>query len=135
MLVIRTTHMKEDYLRRNGIPRSSLATMTEFLFVHDDYLTWTVVIDDPPFLDEPLIRNMSYVRLPRQELPAYPCPVVVEEIRPKGVVPHFMPGEHPYLDEYGEKIGVPPELLRGGVRTLYPEYRLELKKLWPEGFQ
>jgi len=30
---------------------------------------------------------------------------------------------------------VPPELLRGGVRTLYPEYRLELKKLWPKGFQ
>ena len=135
MLVIRTTHMKEDYLRRNGISRSSLATLTEFLFVHGDYLTWTVVIDDPPYLDEPLIRNMSYVRLPRQELPAYPCPVVVEEVRPKGFVPHFMPGEHPYLDEYGERIGVPPELLRGGARTLYPEYRLELKELWPEGFE
>src|SRR5438094_213605 len=47
MLRITTTHMKEDYLRRNGVSRSSFATLSEPLFVHGDYLTWTTIIYDP----------------------------------------------------------------------------------------
>jgi glyoxylase-like metal-dependent hydrolase (beta-lactamase superfamily II) len=125
MLRITTTHMKEDYLRRNGVSRSSFATLSELLFLHGDYLTWTTIIYDPAYLTEPMIRNASYIRVPHQQMPAYPCPVVVEVVRPKGSVPHHLPGKNPYLTEFAEKAGIPFEVTRGGAETIYPEYQLK----------
>jgi hypothetical protein len=129
MLRITTTHMKEDYLRRNGISRSSMAHISELLFVHGDYLTWTTIIYDPAYLTEPMIRNASYTRLPTQQMPAYPCPVIVEEVRPKGSVPHYLPGKNPYLTEFAQKAGIPFELTRGGAETIYPEYQAKIKAI------
>jgi hypothetical protein len=129
MLRITTTHMKEDYLRRNGISRSSMAHISELLFVHGDYLTWTTIIYDPAYLTEPMIRNASYIRLPTQQMPAYPCPVIVEEVRPKGSVPHYLPGKNPYLTEFAQKAGLPFELTRGGAETIYPEYQAKIKAI------
>src|SRR5690554_1654742 len=43
-LKVRTTHLKEDYYRRNGVPQSDQAKLTEYLirrrFRNEDYLTW-----------------------------------------------------------------------------------------------
>jgi hypothetical protein len=128
-LRIATTHMKEDYLRRNGVSRSSFATISEILFVHGDYLTWTTIIYDPAYLTEPMIRNASYMRKPQQQMPAYPCPVVVEEVRQPGSVPNYMPGKNPYLTEFAEKAGIPLELTRGGAETIYPEYQAKVKEI------
>src|SRR2546425_3402536 len=121
--------MKEDYLRRNGISRSSYATITEILFVHGDYLTWTTLIYDPAYMPEPMIRNASYMRKPEQQMPAYPCPVVVEEVRPKGSVPHYLPGKNPYLMEFADNAGIPFELTRGGAETIYPEFQAKAKAI------
>jgi hypothetical protein len=129
MLRITTTHMKEDYLRRNGVSRSSFATLSELLFLHGDYLTWTTIIYDPAYLTEPMIRNASYIRVPHQQMPAYPCPVVVEVVRAKGSVPHHLPGKNPYLTEFAEKAGIPFEVTRGGAETIYPEYQLKLNRI------
>jgi hypothetical protein len=43
-LVITTTHLKEGYLRRNGIPFSDQATMTEYWMGHGDYLTVVMIV-------------------------------------------------------------------------------------------
>ena len=39
MLKVETTHLKEGWLRRNGLPRSEKATMTEYFIRHGDYFT------------------------------------------------------------------------------------------------
>ena len=128
-LVISVTHVTEDYLRRNGLQRSERSTMTQYLFMDDDFLTWTTVLYDPVYLTEPLIRNASYRRVPHQQLPAYPCPTVVEEVRPKGQIPHYLPGANPYIDEFATKRNLPFEATRGGAETMYPEYQDKLKQM------
>jgi hypothetical protein len=50
MLNVETTHLKPNYLRRNGLPRSDRATFTEHWVRHGDYLTITTLIRDPAFL-------------------------------------------------------------------------------------
>jgi hypothetical protein len=51
----------------------------------------------------------------------------VEEIeRPKGTIPHHLPGQNPFLTEYATAHGIPAEAARGGAETMYPEYRKKL---------
>jgi hypothetical protein len=109
--------------------RSADTTMTQYLFMDGDYLTWTTIAYDPVYLTAPLIRNASYRRVPHQQLPAYPCPIVVEEVRPKGQIPNYVPGTNPYLTEFATKRGLPIEAVRGGAETMYPEYQQKLKEL------
>jgi len=53
----------------------------------------------------------------------------VDEIadRPRGAVPHYLPGENPFLKEHAAKLHIPVEAALGGAETMYPEYRLKLK--------
>lgn len=60
VLKVTTTHLKEGWLRRNGVARSWNATVTEHFTRHGDILTWTVYIQDPTYLEEPFIRNRDY---------------------------------------------------------------------------
>ena len=39
VLKVRTTHLKQGWHRRNGIPMSAKTTMTEYFYRHDDVLT------------------------------------------------------------------------------------------------
>ena len=74
-LRVETTHMKEDYYRRNGVPQSDRAKLTEYLmrrrFQNEDYLTWVVVAYDDVYLTEPLIRHRISAQ-PRATGPALP---------------------------------------------------------------
>jgi hypothetical protein len=131
-LVITVTHTLGDYIRRNGLQRSPMSMLREYLFMDGDYLTWTNIVYDPAYLTEPLIRNLSYRRVPHQQIPAYPCPVVEELVRPKNWVAHYVPGTNPYLTEFAAKRDLPLEATRGGAETIYPEYQLKLKQLYRE---
>ena len=63
-----TTHMLpgglHGGLRRNGVPTSADMVMTEYFLVHDDYLSTIQIVDDPQYLVEPLIRSISFRKLP-----------------------------------------------------------------------
>lgn len=126
-LVVSVSHLKESYVRRNGLQHSPFATVTEFLTLHGDYMDWTMLIDDPAYLTEPLIRNQVLVRAPLQQPRAWPCISTVEEDRPRGAVPHYLPGKNPYLTEYSTNRGIAFEASRGGAETMYPEYQAKLK--------
>jgi hypothetical protein len=122
VLTVEVTHLKEGYLRRNGLPRSDKATLTEHIFRHGDYLTAVIVMRDPVYLSEPLVRSSEY-RLNLGGIVApYPCSVVEEISRPKGSVPSWLPGKNPDLTEYANKYELPFEATRGGPQTMYPEY-------------
>ena len=72
-LEITTTHIKEGYARRNGVPTSFRATVVEQISLDEPYLTWVVTIIDPDYLTEPLVNSSVYIRAPTLQLPAYPC--------------------------------------------------------------
>ncbi len=140
VLTITTTHLKEGWIRRNGIPRSENATITEHLFRHDDHLTVMVIINDPDYLTEPFVRTTDFVYDSRQQIAPYPCEAVVEVPRPRGTVPNHLPGDNKFLAEFANRFHVPFAATRGGAETMYPEYEKKLKpcparrmspKSWP----
>ena len=127
MLVVTTTHMRESYIRANTALFSEKAKATEYLMLDGDLLTVTTLLQDPVYMEEPHIQSISYRRNLHQELPFFPCTVGVENVQPG--FPHFLPGKNPYLKDAAAKRGVPPEVLRGGKETIYPEYREKIRNL------
>jgi hypothetical protein len=128
MLTVTTTHLKEGWIRRNGIPRSEKATITEHIIRHGNYLTVAVIINDPVYLTEPFLRTTDFTMDPDQQIAPYPCEAVVEVQHPFGSVPHHLPKTNPFLNEFSNRFKIPFEATRGGAETMYPEYVQKLKK-------
>ena len=122
ILRVTTTHLKAGWIRRNGIPRSDLATLTELFYRHGNVLTLVTMVEDPVYLTEPFVRTTNWVLTPTQQIPPYPCEIVVEVDRPEGFVPHHLPGTNPFLPEFATRHRVPAAAARGGAETMYPEY-------------
>jgi len=129
MLTIYTTHLKEGYIRRNGMARSDKATLVEHWMRHGKFLTVVTIVTDPVYLTEPFIRSTDYQLDLHQQIPPYPCEMVQEVERPKGDVPHILPGENTFLNEFPAKHGLPAAAAMGGAETMYPEYRKKLKTM------
>jgi hypothetical protein len=127
VLTVTVTHLKEGYLRRNGLARSDLATVTEHWIRHGDWLTVVTYVQDPVYLAEPFVRSTDYELDLHQQIPPYPCDVVSEIDRKPGVIPNILPGKNDMLSEFTDRWGVSPEAARGGPETMYPEYRKKLK--------
>ena len=122
VLVVRTTHLKAGWIRRNGLVLSDRATMTERFIRHGSYLTHVYIIEDPVYLTEPLIRSNGFQLTANPAMQPYPCYATVEVPREKGEVPHHLPGANPYLDEYAKKNKLPQAAMRGGIETALPEF-------------
>ena len=123
MLVVTTTHIKKGWLRRNGVPESDLATLTEYFVRTGDVLTRISAIADPVYLTEPLVKSEEFM-LNTQGVPhrswLYKCKPVVEVVRPEGAVPHYLPGKNPYLLEFRSRYKLPESITRGGAAQTYP---------------
>ncbi len=132
MLTITTTHLKENYLRRNGVPRSAKATFVEHWVQHGNYLTITSVVEDPVLLTEPLVRSQTWFLDPGQRAGLFPCEYLPEVPAPPGTVPHHLPGTNANLTEFAGWYALPVDAVRGGAETLYPEYQLKLKSYKPK---
>jgi hypothetical protein len=128
LLKITTTHLKEDYYRRNGVPSSDHTKMTQYWIRRGDYLTWITIAYDPVYLTEPMIRSSEYRLALNQQIPPYPCTAVEEVDRPQGVVPHHLPGTNQFLKEFGEKHNLPLEVTMGGAATMYPELARKIQR-------
>jgi hypothetical protein len=128
MLDIYTTHLKESYLKRNGVPRSDKATFTEHWVRHGNYLTVATVVTDPVFMTEPLVRTQTWVLDPAQVIARDICETVAEVPKAADYVPNHLPGTNPFLHEVADWYGLPYEATRGGAETLYPEYRKKMDK-------
>jgi len=126
-LEVTTTHLKESYLRRNGVPRSDRATLYEQWTRHGNVLTLFSMIVDPVYLTEPMVRSTNWEMAPRQNIEPYPCEVGDEISREAGVIPHHLPGANPYLADFARKEGLPEVAARGGAHTAYPEFMAVLR--------
>jgi hypothetical protein len=132
MLVVDTTHIKQGWVRRNGLPMSDQAHMTEYFVRNGDIMTHTFVLVDPVYLAEPLVKSQDFVRSAR-ELAAqtwlWVCEQVVEIAnRPEGAVPAYMPGEHPFQTEFAQRHRLPMIAVLGGPETMYPEFQKVMEK-------
>ncbi len=129
-LVVRTTHIKQGLIRRNGIMHSDNATLTERWTRRGDYMTRISILEDPVSLTEPYVKSISWRYDSRQRFDPYPCVAVVEiPGRDKGFVPHFLWGAHPSLDQFSKRYGFPKEAAMGGAETMYPEYAKRLAQV------
>lgn len=121
ILVVTTTHLKTGWIRRNGVPRSDRATLTEHWIRHGDALTLVSIVDDPVYLTEPFLRSTDFEYAPRQQIDPYPCEIVEEVPRPQGYVPHYLPEANPFLTEFRDKYRLTNQAERGGASTMYPD--------------
>jgi hypothetical protein len=129
-LVVTTTHLKEAYLTRAGVPRSSKATVRKRINRYGNYLSMVIMIDDPVYLTEPYIREETWVFTPEQVVAPFACePVVEGAILPAGTVPSYLPGQNNTLYDFAIEYGIPPEATQGGAETTYPEYIEKMKKM------
>jgi hypothetical protein len=134
MLTVTTTHIKQGWVRRNGLPESDKATLSEHFVRHGNILTHISIVTDPVYLTEPLIKTQNFVLNDRlQTGPGawlWPCEYVDEVAgRPQGVVPNYLVGKNPHVKEFLDRFKLPLDAAMGGAKTMYPEYQLELEKL------
>jgi glyoxylase-like metal-dependent hydrolase (beta-lactamase superfamily II) len=122
VLVVKTTHLKAGWIRRNGLLITDEATMTERFIRHGNYLTHIYMIEDPHYLTEPLIKTNGFQLISNPAMQPYPCYPTVEVPREKGEVPHHLPGENPFLEEFAKKHHLPQNGVRGGAETALPEF-------------
>jgi cyclase len=125
ILTVYTTHIKQGWARRNGLPESDQATMTEHFMRHGNIMTHVTILTDPVYLTQPLIRTDDFL-LDEKELGGWlwPCEYVEEILnRPRGDVPNYLPGQNPFLYEYADNHHLPHAAVMGGASTMYPEYR------------
>lgn len=128
MLHVTTTHFKQMFMQRNGIPVSPYAVMHEYFIRHGDRMTLISQIDDPVYLEEPMIRTSTFRWNPGARENAINQVEVADEIPGlrQGDVPHYPLGaKHP---EYADDNKLPFEASLGGKETLYPEYAEKLKQ-------
>jgi hypothetical protein len=131
MLKVTTTHMKEGWLRRNGVPRSDRATMTEFFLRRGSYFTLVTIVDDPIYLTETFIRTSNWILGTAVSFSPMNCIPSNEVWHPKGFVAHHLPGTNPWLLEYASRYGIPVEATRGKAEAMYPEYLLKMANMPP----
>jgi glyoxylase-like metal-dependent hydrolase (beta-lactamase superfamily II) len=132
MLTVYTTHIKMGWLKRNGLPESDQATMTEhFIRYGPSLMTHVTIINDPVYLTEPVIRTEEFqLNLNGNINWLWPCEYVLEVTeRPKDEVPNYLPGENPFLKEFSVRWHTPEAAASGGAAEMYPEYRNNMVKI------
>jgi hypothetical protein len=86
-----TTQMKSGYLRKNGVPYSEDAVLTEDFYRHSgpgdvEWFTVTSVVDDPRYLAQPFITSTSFRREPDNSKwkpgPCYTAPPTAPPLPP-----------------------------------------------------
>jgi cyclase len=128
-LMVITTHLKQGWLRRNGLPESDQATLVEFFVRHGDHITYTSVITDPVFLTEPIVRTTDFYRQPVDPGSwLFACDDGEQILgRAPDQVPNYLFGQQPFLTEYARRYKLPLLGALGGAETMYPEYAAKLK--------
>ena len=124
ILTITTTHIKAGYFRRSGMPASDRITVVEHWMRHGNLLSQVTIATDPVYLTEPYIRSQEFVLMERGNTNwLYNCEYAMEVPKDKNEVPHYLPGQNPWIGEFEAKHAMPEDGVRGGAETLLPEWK------------
>jgi cyclase len=120
-LTITTTHIKAGYFRRGGMPASDRTVVVEHWIRHGNLLSQITIATDPVYLTEPYIRSQEFVQMERgNQNWLYNCEYAMELPKDKNEVPHYLPGQNPWLGEFEAKHAMSKDGVRGGAETLMP---------------
>jgi glyoxylase-like metal-dependent hydrolase (beta-lactamase superfamily II) len=130
-LEVQTTHLKQGWLRRNGLPESDQATVVEFFVRHGDHLTHTSVISDPVYLTEPEVRSTDFARQPiDHQTWLFACDDGEQILdRAPDRVPNYAFGENPFVTEVRDRHRIPIAAYLGGPDTSSPDLAARLSSL------
>src|SRR4029079_12599199 len=126
-----TTHAKLGDIKRHRGFSSDRATLTYRFNRHGDMLTVTGILEDPVYLAEPyvLTENFRLTTNPNN-FPLTACEPI-EELpslhENPALVPHYLPGKHPAMNEMTQRYNIPLDAVLGGPETMYPEFRKKIK--------
>jgi hypothetical protein len=126
-----TTHFKMGDIKRHTSFSSDRATLTYRFTRRGDIMTVTGILEDPVYLAEPYVLTSIF----RLEAGANTFPLTacepIEELphlhENPGLVPHYLPGKNPWVNELTENRNIPLEAVLGGPATMYPEYRKAIR--------
>jgi len=128
VLVVTTTHMKQGVIQRNGSATSPYGVMTEHWFRHGLYMTMFWSINDPIFLEEPMVRTQTWLWNPNGNMALGAPFESVDELgdKPLGWVPFYPLGM--MQTEYAQSHNLPLKATLGGKESLYPEFMLKIEQ-------
>jgi hypothetical protein len=125
------THFKLGDMKRHRAFSSDRATLTYRFHRHGDLLTVMGILEDPVYLAEPYVLTEMFKLDPNANLLPLTACEPIEELpslhQNPGLVPHYLPGKNPFVNEATEHYNIPLEAILGGPETMYPEYRKKLK--------
>jgi hypothetical protein len=125
------THFKLGDMKRHRAMSSDRATLTYRFTRHGDLLTVTGILEDPVYLAEPYVLTEMFKLDPNANLLPLTACEPIEELpslhQNPGLVPHYLPGKNPFVNEATGHYNIPLEAVLGGPETMYPEYRKKLK--------
>jgi hypothetical protein len=142
-LVTTTTHLKWGWVRRNGVPASDQSMVVTYYTRNENVLTITWMVYDSLYLTEPYVKSVDFIAAPRGVTAAAfgvepadrgnnlfaQCFPREEIARPdQHYVPHYLPGENPFVDETAKRLGLPTDATLGGAETALPEFKDRLKR-------
>ena len=126
-----TTHFKMGDIKRHTSFSSDRATLTYRFTRRGDVLTVTGILEDPVYLAEPYVLTEVF----RLDPGASPLPLTacepIEELphlhENPAIVPHYLPGKNPWVNELTQNRNIPQEAVLGGPATMYPEFRKRIR--------
>lgn len=126
-----TTQFKMGDIKRHRGFSSDRATLTYRFNRHGDILTVTGILEDPVYLAEPYVLTEVFrLTTNPNNFPLTACEPI-EELphlhENPALVPHYLPGRHPAMNEVTDRYNIPLEAVLGGPETMYPEYRKRLR--------
>ena len=67
-LKVVTTNLRPGYIRKNGVPYSENAVLTEYVNLltgaeGDTYIVVTAMVDDPTYLTQPFVRSYQFKKV------------------------------------------------------------------------
>lgn len=126
-----TTHFKLGDIKRHRGFTSDQATLTTRYNRHGNLLTVTGILEDPVYLAEPYVLTQIFrFDESAQTLPLTACEPIEELAylhENPALVPHYLPGENPFVNEVTENHNIPLEAVLGGPETMYPEFRKQIE--------
>ncbi len=133
-----TTHIKDGFLNRGGVPNSSQEVLTMFFSRHATLLTITAVVTDPVYLTAPYPWAESF----RLNDVSGPSPMlggagmrclpeeVVEGLSDGYHTSTYLPGKNPLTNYLWQYYGIPRQAALGGEQTMSPDYVKTLRAVY-----
>lgn len=145
-LVTTTTHIKDGFLTRNGVPSSSQETFRMFMTRHGEgeLLSVTGIMHDPVYLTAPYpwaetyrlnVTGSKSLALRSTEMRCLPEETIVG-LSDGYHTSTYLPSQNPLTDFMLKSYGIPLDASMGGEQTMLPSFQHQLAKQYkrPTGY-